>query len=223
LPATLAAIVAWARDQDFAVEILVVENGSSDATAAVAREMAAATPSVRVVAGLPKGKGAAVRAGMLAARGRLRFLCDADLSMPIAQVERFIGPTLDAGAVAVGSREAPGARRFQEPAIRHLMGRVFNRIVRYLVVPGVEDTQCGFKMFSDSAAEEVFGRSVLSGWGFDAEALFIARRRGYDIVEVPIDWHFNRDSRVDPWRDPLAMVRELVAVRYNALRGAYDG
>jgi dolichyl-phosphate beta-glucosyltransferase len=173
--------------------------------------------------GLPQGKGIAVRQGMLAAEGKLRFLCDADLSMPIENLSRFI-PVVEGGVdVAIGSREAPGAKRFGEPAHRHLMGRVFNAIVKLLAVRGIEDTQCGFKMFSATAAESVFQRAKLNGWGFDPETLYIARKLGYEIREVPIDWHYNADSRVRALRDPAAMVRDLIRIRLNDWQGEYNG
>lgn len=222
LPATLRAVTSWVATQTRPVEVLVVENGSSDRTLAVAQDHAANHPFVRVLGGLPRGKGRAVRRGMIAARGSFRFLCDADLSMPIAMVERFLPVVADGRTVAVGSREAPGARRFAEPGYRHVMGRAFNQMVKTLAVPGVEDTQCGFKMFPASAADDVFVPARLAGWGFDAEVLFLARKRGYALREVPIDWHYNDDSRVRAVRDSLVMLFELVQIRWNNLRGRYD-
>lgn len=222
LPATLRDVTSWIDTQERAVEVIVVENGSTDGTVDVARRYAASHPSVQVLAGLPKGKGLAVRQGMIAARGTFRFLCDADLSMPIGMVERFLPVVADGKTVAVGSREAPGARRFAEPGYRHLMGRAFNQLVKTLAVPGVEDTQCGFKMFPASAAEDIFGPARLAGWGFDAEVLFLARKRGYALSEVPIDWHYNDDSRVRAVHDSLAMIAELIQIRWNDFWGRYD-
>jgi dolichyl-phosphate beta-glucosyltransferase len=177
---------------------------------------------VQLIEDIPRGKGRAVREGMLAAKGAHRFLCDADLSMPIEQLPRFLPPESTGADVIIASREAPGARRIGEPAYRHFMGRVFNLLVKLLALPDLEDSQCGFKMFSAQAAEDVFAASKLDGWGFDPEVLYIARKRGYSIREVPIDWYFNPDSRVRPVHDTLAMIREIVSIRINDWRGEYD-
>ncbi len=159
---------------------------------------------------------------MLAERGAYRFLCDADLSMPLDEVNRFLPPALHGYDVAIASREAPGAVRYHEPPYRHWMGRVFNSLVHLLVLPDIEDTQCGFKCFRAAAAEEIFPRLTRSGFSFDVEALAIARHRGFSIVEVPIPWHFDPDSRVRMFRDTLRMGLDLLAVRRNLRRGRYD-
>ncbi len=158
---------------------------------------------------------------MLEARGEYRFICDADLSMPIEQVNRFIPPALNPIDVAIGSREVSGSKRYDEPQYRHIIGRVYNWIVRLVALPGLHDSQCGFKCFSAAAAEAVFRQQTLQGMSFDVEALFISRRHGYRIVEVPIDWYFNGDSRVRLARDSLRMFFDLVSIRLNALRGQY--
>jgi dolichyl-phosphate beta-glucosyltransferase len=222
LPRTLAEIARWVQAHGMAVEVLVVENGSHDATVDVVRRFQVDHPWLGLIAGVPRGKGRAVREGMLAARGRDRFLCDADLSMPIDELGKFLDPRLADADVVLGSREAPGARRIGEPRHRHLMGRVFNGAVKVLAVPGYEDTQCGFKLLRADAAEQVFRAARLTGWGFDPEIIFIARKRGLVVREVPIVWHFNRDSRVRPVHDTLAMVRELLAIRANDRQGVYD-
>lgn len=215
-------MASWVATQPEPVEVLVVENGSTDGTVELARNFAAAHPFVRVIDGVRRGKGIAVRTGMLEAKGRLLFLCDADLSMPIEQIERFV-PAVERGRViALGSREAEGAHRHDEPTYRHFMGRVFNLMVKVLAVPGIEDTQCGFKMFPRAAAEEVFAPARLPGWGFDAEILYIARKRGFALEEVGVDWYYNDDSRVSAVADSLGMVKELLQIRWNGLRGLYD-
>jgi glycosyltransferase involved in cell wall biosynthesis len=222
LPETLVEIARWVSAQPDPVEVLVVENGSTDRTVEVTRDFGAEHPYVRLMAGLARGKGTAVRAGMLEARGRLRFLCDADLSMPIGQVQRLVDALARGNDIALGSREVAGARRHGEPPYRHLMGRVFNFMVKVLAVPGVEDTQCGFKLFSAESAREVFASARLAGWGFDAEVLHIARKRGYRLVEVGVDWYYNDDSRVRPVADSLGMVKDLLLIRWNDARGYYD-
>ncbi len=183
LPPTLAKISTFLRGQPYASEILVVENGSQDNTAAVVEQFAAeqVTPAdplrVRLLHSA-QGKGAAAKHGMLAAHGEYRFICDADLAMPIEEITKFLPPTLQRGSydIAIASREAPGAVRYDEPAYRHLMGRIFNTLVRVMAVPGIQDTQCGFKMFSRQAAEVIFPLQQLSGWSFDVEVLYIARQ-----------------------------------------------
>jgi hypothetical protein len=142
--------------------------------------------------------------------------------MPIEQVNRFLPPSLDQVDIAIGSREAPGAVRYNEPAYRHFIGRGFNTLVRLLALPGLQDTQCGFKCFRAAVAEEIFPLQTMGGMSFDVEVLFAARRRGYKILEVPIDWYFNADSRVRLWHDSSRMATDLLAIRRNALRGIYD-
>jgi dolichyl-phosphate beta-glucosyltransferase len=222
LPRTLDEVTRWIAGGDRAVEVVVVENGSTDGTVDVVRRFQADHPHVRLIADVPRGKGLAVRAGMLAACGERRLMCDADLAMPIDEVDKFLAPDLADADVVIGSREARGSRRVDEPAYRHLMGRVFNWMVRLLAVRGFRDTQCGFKLFTARAAEDIFRAARLSGWGFDPELLFIAVKRGYRVREVPIVWHHNADSRVRPVHDTLAMVREVLAIRSNDRRGLYD-
>lgn len=221
LPQTLEQVAGFLNQQPYTGEIVVVENGSSDRTLEIAREHARHIPYLRVLHSDQRGKGLAVRMGMLAARGAYRFFADADLSMPIAEVNRFIPPALPGVEVAIGSREAPGAVRYDEPQYRHLTGRVFNTIVRILALPGLEDTQCGFKCFRGDIADEVFALQTIPGWSFDVEVLFIARRRGYRIVEVGIPWYYNAGSKVRVVRDSLRMFLDLLNIRRNAWVGRY--
>jgi len=159
--------------------------------------------------------------GMLAGRGEYLFICDADLSMPIEELYKFLPPVLEGYDVAIGSREIPGARRYDEPSHRHFMGRVFNWMVRLFAVRGFEDTQCGFKCFKREAARDVFTYQTMDGWGFDVEVLFIAQKRGYKMVEVPINWYYSANSRVHPIRDSVSMFSEVLKIRLNDLRGRY--
>ncbi|TLN27926.1 glycosyltransferase family 2 protein [bacterium] len=221
LPQTLEQIADFLKRQAYAGEIVVVENGSSDRTLEIAREYARRIPYLRVLHSDLRGKGLAVQMGILAARGTYRFFADADLSMPIDEVNRFIPPALPDVEVAIGSREAPGAVRYDEPNYRHLTGRVFNTIVRLLALPGLEDTQCGFKCFRGDIADEVFPLQTIPGWSFDVEVLFIARRRGYRIVEVGIPWYFNPGSKIRVLQDSLRMFVDLLTIRRNALAGRY--
>ncbi len=221
LPNTLRQIDVFLRRQPYTYEVIVVENGSTDRTTEIAEAFAAEHPYVRVLHS-PKGKGAAVKTGILNARGEYMFICDADLSMPIEEVEKFLPPALDGYDVAIASREVPGARRYYEPFYRHLEGRVFNWIVRLLAVPGIQDTQCGFKCFRREVALDIFPYQTMSGFGFDVEVLYIARRRGYRLVEVPIHWYYKSNSRVHPVRDAIAMFLEVLRIRWNAWKGLYD-
>lgn len=221
LPASLQAIRRFLARQGWeaTTEVIVVDDGSADGTAAVAAQFIRQWPRLSVITLPHAGKGAAIRQGALAARGAQIFFCDADLSMPIDLLPRFLPPEGSAADIVIASREAPGARRFGEPALRHLMGRVFNRLVQALVLPGLDDTQCGFKRLTRAAAQEICGDLRLAGWGFDVELLALARVRGYTIAEVPIDWQYGAESRVRPLRDTLRMVREVWQVR-RRLRSA---
>ncbi|MBI3953627.1 MAG: glycosyltransferase family 2 protein [Chloroflexi bacterium] len=218
---SLARIVAYLGGQPFAWEVVVADDGSTDGTAAIVREWSGREGRVRLLPGPHLGKGGAVRRGMLAARGRYRFLADADLSMPIEQVERFLPPKLEDCDVAIGSREAPGARRIGEPRRRHLVGRGFNLLVRLLALPGIRDSQCGFKLFTAAAAEALFPLQRLQGWGFDVEVLYLARLQRRRLVEVPIDWYHREESKVRLFPDSLRMLGDLLLIRWNHLRGRY--
>jgi dolichyl-phosphate beta-glucosyltransferase len=148
-------------------------------------------------------------------------MCDADLSMPLEEISRFLPPNLTDFDVAIGSREAPGAKRFNEPVYRHLGGRVINLLIRLLALPGLNDTQCGFKCFQKDAAREIFTKAVISGWSFDVEVLFIARLRGYRIVELPIPWYFNPKSKLSLVKDTFQLVADIFKIRKNAREGKY--
>ena len=222
LPVTLQKIHDFLHKQTYAFEVVVVENGSNDRTLEIAQEFSRKMSKVRALHCAERGKGLAVRMGMLAATGQFRFICDVDLSMPIEEINRFLPPQLVDTAIAIASREAHGAVRYGEPAYRHFIGRVFNNMVRLIALPRLQDTQCGFKCFHADVAEKVFPRQTIGGWTFDVEVLFIARRMGFRIVEVPIPWHYNPHSKVKVLRDSLRMGLDLLAIRWNALRGIYD-
>jgi glycosyltransferase involved in cell wall biosynthesis len=221
LPDSLDQIDAFVQSKDYGVEVIVVDNNSSDGTADVTRVAATDRPYVRLLHEPVQGKGAAVKMGMLAAEGEYLFICDADLSMPIEEVAKFVPPALNGHDVAIASREVEGARRFDEPEYRHIMGRVFNLIVRVLALPNIQDSQCGFKVFRREVAREIFPLQTIDGWGFDVEVLFIARRRGYKLEEVPINWYYRANSRINPIRDAINMFVEVLRVRINGWLGRY--
>ena len=222
LAATLDAWRGYLERERIDWEIVVVDDGSRDRTAAIVAEVGAGDARVRLLTRPHLGKGAAVRAGMLAATGEWRFMADADLSMRPQELPRFFGAAGQPRfAVTVGSREGPGARRIAEPIYRHLLGRLYNWLVRLLVIRGIEDTQCGYKLFTREAAEALFTRQRLNGFGFDVEVLFLARRLAFEVGEVPITWHYDPDSRVSLTKGLDAFL-DIVRVRLNAGFRRYD-
>jgi dolichyl-phosphate beta-glucosyltransferase len=198
LPASLGAISAYlaARPSAPRVEVLVVDDGSGDATAARAEDAGRRYGLDLRVLRLPKnsGKGFAVRTGCLEARGRLVLVTDADLSTPIYEWEKLAAAD---APVAIGSRAVDESLvKEEQPLYRKAMGKLFNRFVRLLLLPGIRDTQCGFKLFTREAAREIFGRAQVDRFSFDVEALALARQLGYPIAEVPVLWFNSADSRV---------------------------
>jgi dolichyl-phosphate beta-glucosyltransferase len=222
LPRTLEKIFDFLKDQSFSSEVIIVENGSSDRTLALAQEFALKHSNLIVYQEKQPGKGNAVQQGMLKAQGQYRFICDADLSMPIEEIQKFIPPILTGFDIAIGSREAPGAIRYNEPSYRHLGGRAINLAIRLLILPGLNDTQCGFKCFSAEATEIIFRQQTLLGWSFDIENLYIARRKKLRIKEIPIQWYYDPDSKVSAIRDALRMISDIFRIHINAIRGKYD-
>ncbi len=222
LPRTLEQVFSFLKLQSYTSEVVVVENGSSDRTLEIARQFSDLYPNLVVIKEEQRGKGNAVRRGMLSARGDYRFICDADLSMPIEDLQKFLPPTLENFDIAIGSREAPGAIRYNEPPYRHIGGRAINLAIRALILPGLNDTQCGFKCFNASTTESLFNQQTLNGWSFDIELLYLARRKKLRIHEVPIRWYFDADSKVSAVRDALRMISDIFRIHLNALRGAYD-
>jgi glycosyltransferase involved in cell wall biosynthesis len=219
---TIAAVRAELDRIAASWEILVVDDGSADSTAALAGAAAAGDQRIRVIQAVHAGKGAAVRRGMLEARGTWRFLTDADLSTPAAELERFLAATGESSApdVVIGSREATGSCRVGEPWPRHAVGRVFNWLVKLLVLRGIEDTQCGFKLFRGTAAERLFRQQTLDGFGFDVEVLFLARRAGLVVREMPVTWSYDPHTKVTYWSG-LRGFLDVLRVRWNASTGVY--
>ncbi len=222
LPQTLTRVVAFIRSRPEALDVIVVNNNSRDGTGDVAEAFAREHACVQVLHQPVQGKGAAVRKGMLAATGDYAFICDADLAMPIEELPRFFPETLGGDYdIAIGSREVAGAQRFNEPFYRHLMGRVFNFIVRTLAVPGIQDTQCGFKALRREAAQAIFKVQRIDGFAFDVEVLAIARRWNYRIIEVGIPWYYGPGGSVNPLRDSWRMLQEVIRIRRSVRGGDY--
>ena len=200
----------------------MVNDGSSDSTASIVVKLSESDGRIKLIDLPHGGKGSAVRRGMDEARGEWRFLCDADLSMPIDNLARFfVGvdghPEYD---VAIASREASGSRRFNEPTSRHVKGRLFNYAVKILALRGIEDTQCGFKLFSAESATKLFPHQSLDGWAFDVELLVMAKKAGFGVGEVPIDWYYGEGSKMTLAKGIVAVL-DVAKVGLNNLLGRY--
>lgn len=223
LPAYLAKVLAHLETQPFPAEIIIVDDGSRDGTAAVVERFAAENSMVRLVR-LPQnqGKGYAVKTGMLKACGRLRLFTDADGATPISELAGM-KKAIEAGAdVAVGSRALRDDSRAVKTRLhRKVMGTVFNCIVRTLTVKGINDTQCGFKLFTADAANAVFPQQRIHDFGFDVEVLYICHKKGYRIVEVPVNWTDIPGTKVKLIRDSFRMFKDVVKIRLNNWRGFY--
>jgi dolichyl-phosphate beta-glucosyltransferase len=213
IAATLDQLTAFLSQQSWDWEIRVVDDGSTDQTVAIVEAASRSDPRIVLQRESHRGKGGAVKAGLLAARADYRFMCDADLSMPPAELPRFLPPAQREFDIAIASREGRGATRVGEPWRRHIVGRMFNLAIRWLVVPGIADTQCGFKMFTAASVQKVFPRVTLDGWAFDVEALRIALDNNLRIVEVPIEWHYRAESRLSIIRDGVRMLGDLFTIR----------
>ncbi len=237
LPETLQRVRDYLARQTYASEILVVDDGSHDQTLAAARAALAGVESpvsARVIANDHRGKGFTVRAGMLAAAGEIVLFSDADLATPIEEIPKLLAQLRAGYDIAIGSREGVGAQRMAEPWYRHLMGRVFNMLVRLIAGMNYQDTQCGFKAFRRSVAQDLFAKMQLYGAGakvikgsavtaFDVEILFLAGKRGYKVAEVPVLWHYGESTKVNPLRDSVRNFQDVARVRMNDWRGAYRG
>ena len=232
IQANLQVMLSYLGAQPYPAELIVVDDGSRDHTAEMVAAFAATHSSVRLIRNDHRGKAYAVRTGVLAAGGDYVAFTDADLATPIHQTGKLLA-ALDMGNdVAIGSREGYGARRLGEPWPRHFMGRVFNLAVRVLIMGQHKDTQCGFKGFTHQAAQDVFSSVRLYGpnaailmapavTGFDVELLYLAHRKGYRVAEIPVEWHYGPGSKVHPLRDSWRNFRDVLRVRYYALRGLY--
>jgi glycosyltransferase involved in cell wall biosynthesis len=232
LPETLHQILTYLEQQPYAGEVIIADDGSSDGTAALVEQIASNNPHIRLLRLDHRGKGYAVRAGALAARGRFVLLCDADMAVPMDEWPR-LRQALEQGAhVAIGSREGVGATREGEPWYRHVMGRVFNLIIQIVAVGGFNDTQCGFKGLYRSVSDDLFRRVRIYGddappvqgaavTAYDVELLFLAVKRGYHVAEIPVLWRYGEETKVSALRDSWRNLRDVLRVRFNALRGAY--
>jgi dolichyl-phosphate beta-glucosyltransferase len=218
IAASLETVLSYLAAQPFTAEIVVVDDGSSDGTAAAARAALAGRLPHRVL-GREKnlGKGASVREGVLAAAGEVILFCDDDLSTPIDELDKALA-ALEAGAdVVIGSRALPGSDiRVRQRRPREWMGKAFNLLVRLFVLKGYRDTQCGFKAFRRGPAKDIFGSLRTPGFGFDVEVLVLCRERGYRVAEIPVAWCDVRPSRVRMFKGSWGMIKDLRRIRRQA-------
>src|SRR3989344_2262342 len=227
---TIDEVPNYLEKQDYAYEILIVDDGSDDDTAKLADSFAKKHKNVKVIKNLHQGKAETVKKGVEEANGELILFTDFDQATPLSEIEKLL-PFFPSYDIVIGSRQLPGAKREKEPFYRHLMGLVFNLIVQFIAVRGIWDTQAGFKCFRGNVAKKLFAMLKVYGKGkqvkgalvtaFDVELLFVAKKHGYKIKEVPIVWHHVSTSRVNPLKDSLRMLRDVIKIRINDLRGTY--
>jgi dolichyl-phosphate beta-glucosyltransferase len=221
LATRLEEAVQYYTDQNYSAEIIVVDDGSTDRTPEIVRELMMKYSCLTLLQVPHGGKGHACKNGVFASHGEWLFLCDSDLSMPLAEFSKFVALFQENIPIVIASREAPGARRFEEPQYRHIMGRVFNGLVSSLAVSGIRDTQCGFKCYRADVGKKLFAFQTINGWGFDVEILFVAQKFGYYIHEVPINWYYRTHRKVKPIQDTFNMLRDIWQIRMNEWRGHY--
>ncbi len=226
----LQEVYAFLSRRTAAWELILSDDGSTDGTGEMLDTFAASHPQVKVLHNQHAGKAATVRAGILKAQGEWRLFSDFDQSTPISEVDKLLAYSAEYDVI-IGSREGKGAAREKEPWYRHIMGRVFNLAVRIIAVPGIADTQCGFKLISAPAAQKLFTHLYVYGHSqkfkdaftgaFDVELLFLARKMGFKIKEVPIKWRHRQTNRVSPIKDSMRMFRDVMRIRIAYYTGKY--
>lgn len=219
----------YLKKQNYSWEVVVVDDASSDKTASLVEGFVKNKKTWHLVRNLHQGKAQTVMTGLEKARGQYRLFTDFDQSTPISEVEKFLEKARDFDVV-IGSREIKGAKRENEPFYRHLMGKVFNFLIQVLVIRGIHDTQCGFKLFKKEVVKAIFPKLKIAKkkaagaytGAFDVELLFLAKKAGFKVVEMPIHWRHIKTTRVSPLRDSLRMFFEILKIRFYDLLGAYD-
>lgn len=228
---SLDEVLQYLKKQKYSWELILSDDGSTDGTGETLDGFAKKHVGVMVLHNIHAGKAPTVAAGMLKAQGKWRLFCDFDQSTPLSEVEKLLVAVEKGADIAIGSRGMAGARRDKEPLYRHVMGKGFNILVQLLAVPGISDTQCGFKLFSGDAVEKLFPALKVYGGAqeradaytgaFDVELLYLAKKQGFVVTEVPITWKHAATDRVSPLKDSLRMLRDIVAIRYTDILGRY--
>lgn len=233
ISSTLTQVVNFMRNFSTEFEIIVVDDGSKDNTVQIVSDYKRENREVVLIKNIHMGKGPALSAGVKKSKGKYIYIADADLSTPISELKKLSVWLIDHDYdIVIASREGRGSERINEPFYRHLMGRVFNTLVQLTILPGIKDSQCGFKLFRSSVAKRLFDNLEISSvtkeiktaytGAWDVELLYIAKLLGYSIKEVPVKWIFVRTTRVSPLRDSIKMVKEILHIKKKALLGKYN-
>jgi dolichyl-phosphate beta-glucosyltransferase len=222
---TLDKVLAHVAQLGWDAEIIAVDDGSRDNTVEIIRSYAEKNPRLRLLQNPGnRGKGYSVRNGMLHARGELLLFSDADLSSPIEEADKLFAAIAGGADIAIGSRWLRRDLQTQrQPFYRQIFGRIFNLMLRITLGLRFKDTQCGFKAFTRRAAKTIFPLQKIERWGFDPELLYLARKLGFKVVEVPVEWAHSEGTRISPLRDGTRMFAEMLKIRWNGLSGKYDG
>lgn len=220
----LSAVISFFNQKDFPYEVVVVEDGSKDRTLAILQTMVKKSPQLRVLPNEKNmGKGTSVKKGILAAQGKFILFSDVDLATPIKEFDKFLPHLKQGFDIVIGSRRLPNSNvRRQQKFTRRFFGNCFYFLVHHFVLPDIADTNCGFKAYRREAAQEIFKKQKLARWGFDTELLFIARKKGFKIKEVPVSWYDADTSTVKVKRVIFETLGELAKIKWNEWRGVYD-
>ena len=220
---SLDKILQYAGTRNWNVEIIVVDDGSSDSTPEIVHARAAENPCLRLISNPGnRGKGYSVRNGMLHAQGEILLFSDADLSSPIEEFDKLLAAIAQGADVAIGSRWVNADLQTEkQPIHRQLFGRLFNLALRLTLGLKFKDTQCGFKAFTRASAQAIFPLQTIERWGFDPELIYLAQRLGYRVEEVPVAWAHREGTRINPLRDGIRMLGEMLQIRWNAITGKY--
>jgi len=232
ISSTIVQILGFMRGMSESFELIISDDGSSDNTVSIVEGLIDENPELKILKNPHKGKGPTVWSGFMFAKGDYIYMADADLSAPITEIKKLIVWAKEQEYdIVIASREGVGAERVSEPFHRHLMGRVFNTLVRFVALPGIQDTQCGFKLFKKECVQDIFPRlhglkdaKVLKKpytGAWDVEVLLLAKKLGYRIKSVPVTWVYVKTTRVSPLTDSIKMALEVLQIRFRFLRGKY--